>query len=338
MTGQLEVIREGHLGIIALNRPEAINALSLEMIDGVIRTLEQWAVDDDIRLILFEGRGPRGFCAGGDVRHVRELVLDGDPAAADAYFAAEYTMNRLIAGYSKPIAVIAYGAVMGGGIGIAGHCAFRFATTDARFAMPEAAIGFVCDVGVNAILAKAPLPRALGFAMSGVPVGVADALALGLTDCPIDPARIEAVRTGIAAAAAAPAVETALGLLMQAEMAPVGEPVFCLAIDRHAGLDWEDLETVLALAEREPQLALIGRRSPTSLASIHASQLAARHIPDIAGVLEVDLRLAGLMARHPDFAEGVRAVLVDKDQNAAWRPAALADVDRAAIRSAIVGT
>ncbi len=190
---------------------------------------------------------------------------------------------------------------MGGGIGIAGHCAFRFATTDARFAMPEAAIGFVCDVGVNAILAKAPLPRALGFAMSGVPVGVADALALGLTDCPIDPARIEAVRTGIAAAAAAPAVETALGLLMQAEMAPVGEPVFCLAIDRHAGLDWEDLETVLALAEREPQLALIGRRSPTSLASIHASQLAARHIPDIAGVLEVDLRLAGLDGPAPRF-------------------------------------
>jgi enoyl-CoA hydratase len=124
---------------------------------------------------------------------------------------------------------------------------------------------------------------------------------------------------------------------MQTEMAPVGEPGFCLALDRHAGFDWTDLETVLALPEREPQLALIARRSPTSLAVIHASQLAARHIPDIAGVLALDLRLAGLMVRRPDFTEGVRAVLVDKDQNAAWRPASLAGVDRAAISAAIAG-
>jgi len=337
MTGQLDVIREGHLGIIALNRPEAINALSLEMIEGITRTLEQWRGDDDIRLVLFEGRGPRGFCSGGDVRAIRQLVLAGELAAADAYFTAEYGMNGIIARYPKPLAVIAHGAVMGGGIGIAGHCAFRFATADARFAMPEAAIGFVCDVGVNAILAKAPLSRALVFAMSGLPVNVTDALALGLTDCAIDPTRVEAVRAGIVAAASAESVDTALTLLMQAEMAPTAEPVLAPASSRQEAIDWMDAADIMALAEMEPELALLASRSPTSLAAIHEGHLAARRMADIADVLALDLRLASALIRLPDFAEGVRAVLVDKDQRPNWRPTSLAEVDRAGILAAIAG-
>ena len=291
MTGQLDVVREGNLGIISLNRPEAINALSLEMIDGITRALEQWRDDGEIRAVLFEGRGPRGFCSGGDVRAVRELVLAGRPEIGDAFFAAEYAMNGLIARYPKPTIALAYGVVMGGGIGIAGHCTFRFATSEARFAMPEAAIGFVCDVGVNYILAKAPVHRALAFAMSGLPVGVGDALALGLTDCPIDPQRIDAVRAGIVAAAGAPRVEAALGALMQAEMAPVGEA---------------------------------------------ASQHAARRLGDIGAVLAIDLRLARYLSRQPDFAEGVRAVLIDKDHKPQWRPNSLAGVDHAGI-AAVIG-
>jgi enoyl-CoA hydratase len=337
MTGQLDVIREGHLGIIALDRPEAINALSLEMIEGITRTLEQWRDDDGIRLVLFEGRGPRGFCSGGDVRAVRQLVLDGRPEDADSYFATEYRMNGLIACYPKPLAVIAHGVVMGGGIGIAGHCAFRFATIEARFAMPEAAIGFVCDVGVNAILARAPVWRALAFALCGVPVGVSDALTLGLTDCAIDPARRNIVRAGIAASAEAGEVETALTQLMQAEMTTAGEAVFCAAADRHEAMDWTDLHAIVGLAAAEPQFALLPRRSPTSLAAILAGHLAARRMADISSVLALDLRLAGLMARRPDFAEGVRAVLVDKDQSPAWSPPGIDRADDAAIAAAIAG-
>ncbi|MDF2980546.1 MAG: enoyl-CoA hydratase/isomerase family protein [Devosia sp.] len=335
MTGQLDVIREGNLGIIALNRPEAINALSLEMIDGITRALEQWADDDEIRLVLFEGRGPRGFCSGGDVRAVRQAVLDGEAAEADAFFAAEYRMNGIIARYPKPLVALTHGIVMGGGIGIAGHCAFRFTTAEARFAMPEAAIGFTCDVGVNFILSKAPVHRALAFAMTGVPVGAADALALGLTDCAIDPARRDAVRAGIAAAAGAPRIEAALGALMQAEMAPVGEAVLCAAADRQQGLDWNDTEAIVGTAGREPQLAQLALRSPTSLVAIAESHHAARRLADIGAVLAADLRLARLLSRLPDFAEGVRAVLVDKDQKPAWRPNSLAGVDRASIRAVL---
>jgi enoyl-CoA hydratase len=335
MTGQLDVIREANLGIIALNRPEAINALSLEMIDGITRALEQWADDDEIRLVLFEGRGPRGFCSGGDVRAVRSSVLAGRAEQADAFFAAEYRMNGIIARYPKPLVALTHGIVMGGGIGIAGHCALRFTTTEARFAMPEAAIGFTCDVGVNFILAKAPVHRALAFAMTGVPVGAADALALGLTDCAIDPARYDAVRAGIAAAAGATRIEAALGALMQAEMAPVGEAVLCAAADRHAGLDWTDVAAIVGTAGREPQLAQLALRSPTSLVAIAESLHAARRMADITEVLAADLRLARLLSRLPDFAEGVRAVLVDKDQRPDWRPRSLEGVDRSSLLAVI---
>jgi len=335
MTGQLDVIREDHLGIIALNRPEAINALSLEMIDGITRALDQWATDDEIRVVLFEGRGPRGFCSGGDVRAVRQAVLNGQAEIADAFFAAEYRMNRLISRYPKPLAALTHGIVMGGGIGIAGHCAFRFTTTEARFAMPEAAIGFMCDVGVNFILGKAPVHRALAFAMTGVPVGAGDALALGLTDCAIEPARFEAVRAGIVAAAGSTRIDAALVALMQAEMAPVGEAVLCAAADRHVGLDWSDPAAVVAITRQEPQLAQMALRSPTSLVAILESHHAARRMVDIDAVLAADLRLARMLARLPDFAEGVRAVLVDKDQKPQWQPATLAEVDVASIRAVI---
>lgn len=335
MTGQLEVSREESLGIVALNRPQAINALSSEMVHGVIRTLEQWRDDEGIRMVLFEGRGPRGFCAGGDVRAMRQLVLDGRPEDADEFFAAEYFMNGLIATFPKPTVALSHGIVMGGGIGIAGHCRYRFTTPDAKFAMPEAAIGFVSDIGINYILAKAPLHRALLFLLSGVTVGPADALALGLADCVYDPDRREAMLGALAAAAAAADPESALTHLVQAEMLAGGEEAFVRAADTYAELDWSDPEAVVA-GVTDPMLsAALRARSPTSLVAIVESHLAARKLPGIREILAADLGLAQLMCRWPDFAEGVRAVLVDKDQRPAWQPPGFAGVPREAIRAAI---
>jgi enoyl-CoA hydratase len=334
MTGQLDVSREEHLGIIALNRPEAINALSSEMVHGIIRTLEQWRDDDGIRLVLFEGRGARGFCAGGDVRAARQHVLDGRPEEADEFFAAEYFMNGLIATFPKPTVALSHGIVMGGGIGIAGHCRYRFTTPDSKFAMPEAAIGFVSDIGINYILAKAPLHRALLFLMSGVTVGPADALALGLADCVYDPGRREAILNAVAASAAEEP-ELALLRLVQAEMLAGGEEAFVLTADAYAGLDWTDPEAIVAGVADPMLAAALKARSPTSLVAIIESHLAARKLPGIREILAADLGLAQVLCRWPDFAEGVRAVLVDKDQRPAWQPANFAGVRRAAIRDAI---
>ncbi len=276
MTGQLEIAREGHLGIIALNRPEAINALNLEMIEGIVQALEQWRDDDEVRLVLFEGRGPRGFCSGGDVRAARAAVIGGRAEDADRFFAAEYAMNGMIASYPKPLAALAHGIVMGGGIGIAGHCQFRFTTADSRYAMPEAAIGFVSDVGVNYILGKAPKHRALAFLLSGVTVGAADAINLGLADCAFDPARRDAVRAGIVTAAGAANIDHALVQLMQAEVVPHGEPVLCFAADQLAELDWDRLSDIQLAVTDDPVLAPLLTRSPTSLTAIAHEPCAGR--------------------------------------------------------------
>lgn len=328
MTGQLEVGHEGHLGIIALNRPEAINALSGDMIGGISATLAQWRDDDAVRAVLFEGKGPRGFCAGGDVRAVRQMVLEGRAAEADAYFAAEYAMNAQIAAYPKPTVALTHGVVMGGGIGIAGHCRFRFTTLDSKWAMPEAAIGFVADVGSNFILAKAPRNRALAFLMSGVPVGPADAVALGLCDCVVDPQRLLDLKAGIAGAASAERVHDALAMLVQAEMAPAGEPLLCQAADCHAEIDWDDGTAIVAALSTEPLLDRIATRSPTSLAAVMVAQDRARgHFFGLDAILRMELRLASFLVRQPDFAEGVRATLVDKDHQPRWQPDGLAAVD-----------
>jgi enoyl-CoA hydratase len=224
---------------------------------------------------------------------------------------------------------------MGGGIGIAGHCRYRFTTPDAKFAMPEAAIGFVSDIGINYIMAKAPLHRALMFLMSGVTVGPADALALGLADCVYDPARREAVLSAVAAAAASANPEVELLHLVQAEMLAGGEEAFVGAADAHAGLDWTDAAAIVA-GVTDPMLAAALRaRSPTSLVAILESHLAARRLPGIREILAADLGLAQVMCRWPDFAEGVRAVLVDKDGQPRWQPPGFAAVPREAIRAAI---
>ncbi len=324
MTGQLEISREGGLGIIALNRPEAINALNVEMIDGITRTLTQWRDDDDIRVVLFEGRGPRGFCSGGDVRAVRQMVLDGRLDEADAYFAAEYAMNGLIATYPKPTVALTHGVVMGGGIGIAGHCRYRLSLGEGKWAMPEAAIGLVTDVGVNFILAKAPLDAALNFVMSGATVSVAGALSLGLLDAMVAADDREGVLSDLATAAQAPDIDAAIVHMIQRRglSGGYGAPDAQRIGDRTTtavAIDWEDFTTAantVAALHAESGTS----NSPASLYAIHASHLAARKLATVHEVLALDLRLAKLLCRLPDFAEGVRAVLVDKDRRPKWSP------------------
>ncbi|HEV7276027.1 MAG TPA: enoyl-CoA hydratase/isomerase family protein [Devosiaceae bacterium] len=345
MSPFVEVGIEGSLGTITLNRPAAINALDRGMIDGIAQTLEAWQHDAEVRAVLFEGRGSRGFCSGGDVRAMRDLVIAGRNEEAHAFFAAEYAMNGLIANYRKPVVAITDGVVMGGGIGIAGHAAFRFTTPDARYAMPEAAIGFVSDVGVNYILARAPEARALAFLMTGLPVRGADALSLGLADCTVLAERRAEVRSGIAAAAEASSVETALVSLMQAESIQPGLAEFCVLADRLSDCFAADdaAEIVAAVADAaaaEPAFAPIAEalasRSPTSLEAILQSHRTARTRQQVEAVLALDLRLARLLSGLPDFAEGVRAQLVDKDQKPRWQPADFAEVPKAKIAAAMV--
>lgn len=335
---EIESAVEGRLGVITLNRPRALNALNSGMIGAIRSQLAAWRGDDGVRAVLFEGRGEKGFCAGGDVRAAREAVVAGRPEDADTFFAEEYAMNGEISKFEKPVVALCDGIVMGGGIGIAGHADFRFAMPTVRFAMPESAIGFVSDVGVNAILARAPLHRALLFLMSGNPVGAGDARALGLTDCVVAPSRVADLRIAIRSACDAANVETQIVALMQSETIEPEEPKLCGDADRLAealSLDTA-AEIVAGIEELEGGIAQYGpilrARSPTSLSAIVVSHHAARHRQDIDAVLGLDLQFARHMARQPDFAEGVRAVLVDKDNRAKWSPSDFTGVPMAALR------
>lgn len=343
MTAHLEISVEGRLGVIALDRPEAINALSLDMIEAISATLLQWQENPGVRAVLFEGRGERGFCAGGDVRAAVREINEGRPDAARAYFAAEYAMNGLIATYPKPVVALTGGVVLGGGIGIAGHAAFRVTTPEARYATPEGIIGFVPDVGVNWILAKAPEHRALMFLMSGLQVSGADVLSLGLADCAVAPERLGDIRAGIVVAAGTGDIEPALVALMQAHSIQAGERELGGLADRHAGAFAGDTAAgiVADLGARaaadpalEPVVDAMNARSPTSLEGIVLGHRAARRLTSVKAVLDLDLRFATLFAGQPDFAEGVRAQLVDKDRRPSWRPARLDEVDLRPLRAA----
>jgi enoyl-CoA hydratase len=331
MTTELHISTTGHLGRITLDRPKAINALSLEMIEGITAALTGWQADPVIGAVLIEGAGEKGFCSGGDVRAARALVLEGRPEEAERYFATEYRMNALIAGYAKPLVALTHGIVMGGGIGIAGHCEMRITQPGARFAMPESAIGFFADVGVNAILAKAPLNRALLFLMSGVSVGASDALALGLADVVVAPERVEQLRIDIEDAAKSAHAREHIVRLMSAESIVAGDAPFCAKADllppEPPDSPAEFIARVAAIPELAEVSALLATRSPGSLVATFFAQNRARRLMDVDATLAMDLKLAGVMARRPDFAEGVRAVLVDKDQKPNWSPASLADVD-----------
>lgn len=340
LVSDLEISTHGHLGRIALNRPKAINALSLEMIEGITAALESWRDDPGIGAVLFTGNGEKGFCSGGDVRAARVHVIAGTPEAADHYFATEYRMNGLIANYPKPTVALTHGIVMGGGIGIAGHCRYRLTQPGARFAMPEAAIGFFSDVGVNAILAKAPLNRALLFLMSGASVGAADAIALGLADAAIDPAGRERAPADLSVAAGAPDADAAIVRWMEGQSLDAGPTPFVDVADQlvlpapcpAAAAFIEQVSSLPALSDIS---SLLSSRSPTALTAIFESQTRARPLTSVELVLEMDLRLARFMARQPDFAEGVRAVLVDKDQSPRWSPARLAEVDTKGVINAL---
>lgn len=332
---------EGACGIIRLTRPKAINALTADMIAAVRAALDEWDEDDRVRAVLIEGEGEKGLCAGGDVRATRELALAGQTRQVASFFADEYDMNGLIATYPKPIIAFQHGIVMGGGIGISSHARYRVATVSSRFAMPEGAIGFFCDVGVNAILYKTSRARALAFLLSGQTIGAADAIALGLADAAVSDAGLARLRGRVIEAAQAGDPDTAVATLIQAASVEAGEADFCALADSLAPLFAAEtvgkiIEDLMDRAEDgDPGAAAlhaaIRRQCPTSLAAIFLSHRRARQLRDVRAILEADLALAQYMALRADFAEGVRAVLIDKDRNARWQPATLAAVDTAAL-------
>ena len=328
----------GGLGWLTLNRPRALNALDLGMIDAIAAALDAWEHDTDIDIVLLDGAGDRGFCAGGDVRGLYEHIKAGDPEETGVFFRAEYALNARIEEYPKPIVVFADGITMGGGIGLAGHAAIRIVTERSKLAMPETRIGFTPDVGGTWLLGRAPGRIGEYLALTGASIDAADALYAGLADHFVPSANLDGLRDALATRAdpSSPTELIARSLsLSKGDETP--EPP-SLAAQR----DWIDdafaADTVAEIVERlraRPEAAasaaadVLGELSPTGLAVTLEAVRRARDLRGLRAALEQEYGLVMWFATtQPDLVEGIRAQLVDKDRAPRWQPATIAELAR----------
>jgi len=316
--------KRGSLGLLTLDRPAALNALTHGMINALKAQLMAWAADDAVTAVAIRGVGGRAFCAGGDIRAVQQAVAAGSDAGAEL-LRDEYQLNALIGSYPKPYVALLHGITMGGGAGVSVHGRYRLADASLDFAMPETAIGFIPDVGSSHFLSRMPGEFGMYLALTGSRIGLGDAVAAGLVTHVVGRDRFDALLEQLAAGrAVAQAIRDASG------KAPQG----ALHAQRRR------IETIFAASSVEAILERLDRdgsefaqgtaqairtRSPTSLKLVHRQIREAAQL-DLKQCLAMEFRLAVRVLGSHDFREGVRAALIDKDRNPQWQPSALAGV------------
>lgn len=334
ISANLSVItrRQDRIGRITLNRPKALNALDPGMLQAITAALVEWRDDPSIHAVVVDAAGGRAFCAGGDIRIIRDMALAGDAAGVEAFFVAEYGLNLAIARFPKPYVSLIDGVCMGGGIGLSVHGTFRVATEAAVFAMPETGIGLFPDVGATYALPRLRPDYGMYMGLTGARLGGADALWVGLATHFVARETLagladEMADHGIAALGSA-TVHTSNAILPYAaahvrafEADSVGAIVAALERDgSHWALD---------------VLAMMRAGSPTSvLASFEAIRRGAGQ--SLEACLNLELALMRRMTQRPDFLEGVRAMVVDKDRTPRWSPATLDAVDPGAVAALFV--
>lgn len=328
------------LAIATLNSERSLNSLSLDMIGLLLPALRRWAEDARVVAVFLQGAGEKAFCAGGDVRRICLAVRENGPddPYAQAFFTEEYKLDYLIHAFPKPVIVWGQGIVMGGGIGLMSGASHRVVTETSRLAMPEITIGLYPDVGGSYFLARVPGRLGLFVGMTGVHLNAADALHIGLADIALAGACRAQVLVQLAAldwAVEADARRAQVTDLLAGLPAPVLAPSELAQreamLNARAGSD--DLAALYAdLTAPAPDDAWLERTakslakgSPTSAALIHRQWQRGAGMT-LKEVFREELILSTQCARHPDFIEGVRALLVDKDNAPKWQPATLGDV------------
>jgi enoyl-CoA hydratase len=312
--------KRGVLGLLTLNRPKALNALDHGMILALTAQLRSWAGDDRIETVAIRGEGERAFCSGGDIRAVQQAAIAGSDAGT-ALLRDEYRMNALIGAYPKPYIALIHGICMGGGAGISVHGRHRLADESLSFAMPETGIGFIPDVGASYFLSRMPDEMGMYLGLTGLSIGLADALDTGLMTHAV--ARedfdsvIDALATGREFAPFVRKRERGQLSVHRGRIATLFAAGSVEAILER--LDRDGSEFAQATAQT------IRTRSPSSLKLVFR-QLRSARLLSLRACLAMEFRLANRVLRSHDFREGVRAALLDKDRNPQWEPASLAGV------------
>lgn len=329
MTEFVKTEVRGATGVITLDRPKALNSLNPEMARAIDEILKQWRDDDTVTQVVIQSSG-KHFCSGGDVRAARDGVLEGRLDEVDTFFADEYAMNLDIANYPKPYIALCSGVIMGGGMGVSAHGSHMVVTEDAFASMPEMNIGYITDVGMSWLLQNLPKhpSQALGafLALTGYRLSPDDMLATGLATHKV--ASLDGVLDGI--------VEHGPGYLDEVALEQGESQLAALYSDIEATFtgSWADIRARLDGETGEfgeTVRELTTQASPSSLVAA-AELIVANASQDLAGALDNERRLGAVMVREPDFAEGVRAVLVDKDQAPKFAPEADPSKYRAVLR------
>jgi enoyl-CoA hydratase len=319
------VRRDGRVGRILLNRPRVLNTLTLDMVRTFTRALETFASDPHVHAVVIEGAGDRAFCAGGDIRALRDGQLSGDRTEVEAFFREEYGLNLLISTYPKPYIAMIDGICMGGGIGVSVHGPYRVATEHAMFAMPETAIGFFPDIGGTFFLPRLPGQLGIYLGLTGLRTTGPDAVHAGFA-------------THFVSRANLPALSTALSEIGVAALARFAEPLPPCTIGPHLEaidkcFSADTIGEIAARLAAEPDewaaaaLKALRTVSPTALGfTLEAFRRGADMT--LKQTLDAEFLLTRTTMAYPDFAEGVRAMVVDKDRHPKWQPARIEEIDQ----------
>lgn len=324
---------EGAVGRITLNRPKALHALNLAMCEAMTQALLAWRDDAAVASVLIDHAGERGFCAGGDIRMIAESGA-GDASEAKAFFLSEYRLNHLLFTYPKPVTAIVDGIVMGGGVGISEPAKVRIATERTTYAMPETGIGLFPDVGGGWFLSRLPGQTGVWLALTGARLKAADTVALGIHTHYALAVSKSALAQDLLAEGADPAEVAGR---YAADPGPAPHEPHREAIDRLFAFD--TVEAILAALEADgsewalAQLATLKTKSPQSLKVTLKQLRTGATLTDFAENMAMEYRLGGRIVSTHDFQEGVRAVIVDKDNAPKWSPATLEGVTDATVEA-----
>lgn len=333
MTGEVLVRREGNAGFLSLNRPQAIHALTLPMVHAMTRALLEWLDDPQISVVVIDHAEGRGFCSGGDIAFLRNSALHDGGKSGRKFFHDEYQLNHLIFTYPKPVVAFMDGITMGGGVGISQPARFHVATENTRFAMPETGIGLFPDVGGGWYLSRLPGRIGQFLALTGARLDGAECRWAGLATHYLASETLADAKARLANG------DDPADVLRALETDPPAARIAGNAdlIARHFASDrYEDILASLEADDGEwaaKERSTLTSKSPQTC-KVALRQLAtSRTLPDFAANMAMEYRIASRVLTRPDFAEGVRAVIVDKDNAPRWDPATPGGVSDALIES-----
>ena len=326
--GDVLVRARGALRRLTLNRPKALNAVTLGMSVTMTEMMRAFAAEPDVGVVLLDGAGERGFCAGGDIRAIYDAAKAGDPLP-QKFWAIEYHLNVMIARCRKPVVAIMDGVVMGGGIGLAGHAAHRVVTERSMVAMPEVGIGFFPDIGASFPLARAPGFTGTYLELTGARMNAADAIYAGLADIHLPSARLAEIPDALAGCRTAGDVRKQLAAL---SVPPAPGQLIAARPWIDACFNADTVEEIFARLAADPTpaaqeaLAAMKKASPTSLKITLRNMRDAAKFSRIEECFVQDYRIALACVAGHDMIEGIRSTIVDKDRNPQWRPGTLEQV------------